>query len=255
MFKRIAKLAAALLLLLGLGLGGMVAAAFATARPMQATTYADGKVVVVDDGYVTCALVDVGGGQWALIDGCVDGEAKAILAALTERGAGPDDVVAVMITHGHIDHTAGVAMFPKAQVMSPASEVPLIQGEERARSPIGRLMPAKDVGARVSRTVSDGEVLQIGQTQAEVFFVPGHTDGSAAWLVHGVLHVGDSAGADRKGVLGGAPWVFSNDVEQNRRALVVLATRLKNRGDDVHTIAFSHAGAVQGLQPLLDFKP
>lgn len=255
MLKRVIKVVAGLALAGLLVLGGLVGMAFATARPIDRTSFADGRVILADDGYVTCAVVDVGGGEVALIDACMDPDAKAILAALEARGAGPDDVVAILLTHGHVDHLGGVARFPGAEVMALGPEAPLVAGEIAAGSPVGRLMGAKDVGARVTRVVHDGEVLQVGEARVEVFAVPGHTPGSAAWLVHGVLHLGDSAGADREGRLGGAPWVFSEDTARNRQALVDLAGRLAGREADVRTLAFSHAGAVDGLQPLLEYRP
>ncbi|MBA2322429.1 MAG: hypothetical protein H0V89_14890 [Deltaproteobacteria bacterium] len=47
--------------------------------------------------------------------------------------------------------------------------------------------------------VDDGTVLSVGEGTATMFSVPGHTAGSAAWLVGGVLFLGAAADATTKG--------------------------------------------------------
>ena len=61
--------------------------------------------------------------QVALIDAGNDSDGKAILAELSRRQLGPDGVIAIFLTHGHPDHTAGIKLFPKAQVMALDREV------------------------------------------------------------------------------------------------------------------------------------
>jgi glyoxylase-like metal-dependent hydrolase (beta-lactamase superfamily II) len=82
----------------------------------------------------------------------------------------------------------------------------------------------------VTRPLRDGDVIAVGGSQFEIFAIPGHTLGSAAFLVHGVLFLGDSAAARSDGKIEPAPPVFSTDRTQNQQSLRQLATRLKDQG-------------------------
>ncbi|NIS37493.1 MAG: MBL fold metallo-hydrolase, partial [Actinobacteria bacterium] len=66
-----------------------------------------GVGITVDDGYVTCHLVEVGDGKVALVDACVSEDGSAIISELEEAGHAPEDVVAILLTHGHADHRGG----------------------------------------------------------------------------------------------------------------------------------------------------
>lgn len=86
-----------------------------------------------------------------------------------------------------------------------------------------------------------------------VFAVPGHTAGSAAYLINGVLFVGDSADVSSDGEILGARWIFSDSQEQNRASLRRLAERLAQERVNVLAIVPAHSGAVEGLAPLTAF--
>lgn len=206
------------------------------------------SVHVVKDGYVAAFIVDRGDGQVALVDAGMDKKATAILAALQQLGRGPADVRDVLLTHGHPDHIGGIAAFPQATVHALAAEVALTEGREAAKGPITQLFPAQDTGVRVGHPVSDGEQLTIGPLQAQVFAVPGHTAGSAAWLVDGVLFLGDSADATHTKTLVGAKWLFTDNPDENAASLRALAKRIPV--DAVQTIACAHTGVLSGAGAL-----
>jgi len=84
-----------------------------------------------------------------------------------------------------------------------------------------------------------------------VFAVPGHTQGSAAYLVDDVLFMGDAADATNDGVVIGSPWVFSDSQPQDRASLVALDERLTRDNVPVKVIAFAHSGLLaNGRAPL-----
>ncbi len=249
----LAALATVSLLVFG-ALGAAFGSAFLGNAPMQdGQRLADGSVQLVVDGFVAAYVVEAPAGL-VLVDAGNDPEGAAILAALAARGAGPEDVSAVLITHGHPDHLGAIGKLPKAEVLALADEVPLLTGEEAARSPVGRWMGASDTGVRATRTVRDGERLQVAGAEVQVFAIPGHTDGSAAWLLNGVLFLGDSAGADTEGVVKPATWVFSNSLEVNDASLRGLAERLTPRGSEVKALAFGHTAPLEGFQPLARYR-
>jgi glyoxylase-like metal-dependent hydrolase (beta-lactamase superfamily II) len=114
-----------------------------------------------------------------------------------------------------------------------------------------RLMPVSPTGIKVARTPADGETFMLGPHHVRVFAVPGHTQGSAAYLVDEVLFMGDAADTTSDGTVIGSPWVFSDSQPQDRASLVALADRLARENAQVKVIAFAHSGLLAGgLSPL-----
>lgn len=210
-----------------------------------------GVARIVKDGYVLASVLDLGGGKLALVDAGNDKQGRALLAELTRRGAQPDAVEAILLTHGHPDHTSACALFPKAKVYALAAEVPLVEGTVAAKGPLPRLAGARPTGIKVERGLVDGETLTLGSRSVRVFAVPGHTAGSAAYLVDGVLFVGDSATGGTDGKLHGAPWLFSDDPKQNVASMRALGEKLKSEGTAVKFIVPAHSAVLEGLDPLV----
>jgi len=231
---------------------GMVVGPFLSLKRLPERAEINGAVLV-KDGFVSAALVPLSAHEVALVDAGNDVEAKALLAELSRRGLGPDEVKVVLLTHGHSDHTGGIAKFEKAQVMALAEEVDVVEGRSTGGGPILRLRSAKPTGIRLSRILHDGEVVQLGSIQVRVFAVPGHTPGSAAYAIGGNLFLGDSANQDKHGRLKAATWIFSASAAQNRRSLLELARRLAS-DSSIKTLVFSHSAPLErGRAPLLEF--
>ncbi len=209
---------------------------------------------IVKDGMVTVGVVPLGDKMVALIDAGNDKDGAAILAELSRRQLDKDAVAAILITHGHPDHTGGIALFPKAEVMSLEREVAMIEGREGGHGPITQLFPVTPTGVKVTRPLKDGETVTLGETQIHVYAIPGHSAGSAAYLVKDVLFMGDSADVGRGGEVQGAPWIFTDSQPENRQSLVSLNERLAREGASVKAIAFAHSGVLMnGLAPLTAF--
>jgi glyoxylase-like metal-dependent hydrolase (beta-lactamase superfamily II) len=253
--KRALKIAVAVILVLIAVPAAVVASAFIGTSAIQDGRELDPAVRLVKDGFVTIGVIDVGGGKVALVDAGVDKEGKAILAELSRRNLGPDAVSAILLTHGHNDHLAGCHLFPAAPVYALAADVALAEGRESGKSPIGRVMGHKPTGITIARGLVDGETLTLGNRAVRVFAIPGHTAGSAAYLVNGVLFLGDSAGSSKDGKILGAPKAFSDDGDQNRASLKALADRLRPEAAGVKYLVPAHSGALEGLGPLLAFTP
>lgn len=251
--KRTLKILGIVIALLVIVAVGTVASAFVGRQSITDGLEING-IRIVKDGIVSVAFVPMGPGEVALIDAGNDKSGKAILAELARRQLGRDAVKAILLTHGHPDHTAAILLFPGAQVMALGTEVPLVEGRAGAHGPLTRFMPVSPTGVKVSRTLQDGDTVMLDQVPVRVFAVPGHTAGSAAYLVNGVLFLGDAADASSDGAIKPAPWIFSDSQAQDRTSLVHLDQRLIQEGDDVKAIAFAHSGGlVKGLAPLTAF--
>lgn len=245
-------LASALAIFL-LALGALAYATFAGRRPLEART-ADGVHTVVD-GIVAVSIIPTPGGA-LLVDCGNDPEGTALIGALGAQGLAPGDVAGILLTHGHADHVGACHRFPQARIVSLAEEVDHIEGREKPRGPLPRLVPLAARPFSVTDPLRDGDRIELGGATVEALHLPGHTAGSAAYLVDGVLFLGDSATISSDGqTLYAAPWAFTDSTVTNRAALVALAQRLRPRTDEIRALHFSHSGPASGLGPLLRFAP
>jgi hydroxyacylglutathione hydrolase len=234
--KRAWKWVGLAVLVIGIMLGSGWYSAFGKNSPIVDGLGVAPGVETVKDGFVSIFMLDAGPGKVALIDAGKDRSGRALLNALARRGLTRESVNAIFLTHGHGDHTAACKLFPDAQVFAMEEEVPLI-GE----------------AAKVTHPLKDGEVANVGDLRVEVFRVPGHTPGSAAYLALGVLFFGDSAGASKDGVMMKAVRLFSKDSGQNVASLKALEARLLPRASEVKELAFAHTGPLEGFRPLATF--
>lgn len=215
--------------------------------------FAGGRIINVVDGMVQIFIIDGGNGEIGLIDAGNSPDGKPVIDALNTKGYKPSDVKAVFLTHGHPDHIAAVKLFPQAEICTLKEEVEIAEGKKNNPSPIGRILNPEPTGLKVTRILKDGEKIKFGTLAVEVFSIPGHTEGGAAYLINGVLFLGDAALSSSDGKIKHAVWIFSSDVNEQNRSLKSLAERLTPRKNDIKTIVFAHSGYLEGLQPLIDF--
>jgi len=252
-FGRAAKILLLVIAVFAAAVGSVLAMTFLGRKPISDGAEIGG-IRIVQDGIVAVGVVPVGDREVALIDAGNDPAAHPILEELERRRLGPDAVTTILLTHGHRDHIAGINVFPRARVMALEAEVPLIEGRVQARGPMLRFFPARPSGVTVHRRLRDGERLMLGEVvPVQVFAVPGHTAGSAAYLVNDVLFIGDSADVDSDGNLEGAPWIFSDSLAENHASLARLGQRLAQDGAAVTALVPSHSGDTDGLSGLSAF--
>ncbi len=254
--KRVLLVVGVLLALLVLPPVVVMATTFAPLSSLDADAELPGGQRQVKDGYVSIGFIPAGEGAVALVDCGNDPAGAAVLAELKRRGLEPAAVKAIFLTHGHPDHIAAAHLFKDAQVLALPGDVAVAEGTGRSKGPLpSRFDTPPEKRTKVTRPLADGETVQLGDTAVKVYAVPGHTAGSAAFLVGDVLYLGDSASAGKDGKLRPAPWVFTDDAAENQRSLQALAARLKADGAAPKKLVFSHTAALDGASALFDYQP
>lgn len=250
--KKLVMILAALLALLGaaVGIGGY--AIFGGMMPVEPGANYGRATVIVTDGFVSMYLVDIGGGEFALVDAGIQPDAAAIKAELQKHDATAEDVVAILLTHGHGDHIGGGNAFPNADVYLHEADVDLASGKVAGKGPLSRMM-TNDPGVKATKTVTDGQEITLGEATFRVYHTPGHTAGSVVYLLDDVLFLGDAGQIRADGELSPPPWVFTDDPAQAIDSMKRLAARIENDNVKLGTVVGSHAGPSKDPEVLRRF--
>jgi glyoxylase-like metal-dependent hydrolase (beta-lactamase superfamily II) len=150
----------------------------------------------------THLLVDAAG--IVILDTGFPGDQRRIRRRLAELGAGPRDVRAILLTHGHLDHAGNAAALREwsgAPVLAHAAEQAHLEGAfpyaglarvcgalEAVGRQVTRYRPV-----RIDRTIEDGEPLPFWGG-LRVVHLPGHTLGHCGFYSarHDLLFSGDA---------------------------------------------------------------
>ena len=159
-------------------------------------------------------------------------------SALKDRDLSLDRVTDVFLTHGHGDHVAGLELFPDARIRALEGEIELV---------------AEESSASVTDPLGHGDIVTLGAFSVEAFSVPGHTAGNAAYLVDGVLLLGDSAFANKDGALVPTPDSYSDSPELLEASVRSLADVLAERSEQIDWVVPSHTGPLEGTAALFSF--
>lgn len=146
-------------------------------------------IVGVDTGGSYAWVVPVGD-DVVLIDAGLDGEASVLKREVAGRS-----VLAVLLTHAHADHTAGLAAFPTTPVWMSPLDADLLGNAHEEKAPLA-LAYRKVAGVLAAHgevhDVADGQEIRFGGTVFRATATPGVTPGHLAWSWHGVLFTGDA---------------------------------------------------------------
>ncbi|MDR6685957.1 glyoxylase-like metal-dependent hydrolase (beta-lactamase superfamily II) [Arthrobacter sp. 1088] len=150
-----------------------------------------------------------------LIDGGYPADRDLVLESITGLGLEPADAKAMLITHGHVDHTGSAAYFSRTfgtPILCSPEELAHVQGKEKHQVTIGQVLArawrprvfrwllhviqAKALQAEPATRAEawDEDRLRSLPGQPEAILLPGHTPGNVALLIPGAqaIAVGDT---------------------------------------------------------------
>ena len=219
---------------------GLFGPIFASFPAHQGPRIGGDDVVGIDAGGAYVWVVETKTGV-VLIDAGLDPEAEAVRAEIGDR-----PLHAVLITHGHLDHIAGLQGLPAVPVFVGPGETDLVRGEAQAKGRMQRWFSPMIGTARPPpgpiRALGDGQLFAIDGVPFRSYHLPGHTAGSMAFLYDDVLFTGDA-------LLGHGDHVapthaaFADDYDQNVTSIAKLRDLAYTR------IADGHAGLHPDAKP------
>jgi hydroxyacylglutathione hydrolase len=199
------------------------------------------EVFPIGLGFVKAFLVR--GTRDVLVDAGMKGSGPRLRAALERLGTGLDRLALVVITHGHLDHTGGLAEIVPSIACPVAvhrGDAELLRtGRQRPFTPVSSLFAAlvrlapRRAAASSSAGIEPGIVLEDAfdlspyGVDGTVEATPGHTAGSISlFLAGGDAIVGDAL----RGAIGRAsaprwPFVVEDFVENRKSVERMLARR------------------------------
>jgi glyoxylase-like metal-dependent hydrolase (beta-lactamase superfamily II) len=154
------------------------------------------------------------GTGFVLIDGGYPADCPLVLESIRYLGLQPGDARAVLITHGHVDHTGAAARLSSTYgtpVLCAPEELAHVQGREKHQVTLGQvllrawrprvfrwMLHVVQAGALTAKPATrarawDAVTLRSLPGRPEAILVPGHTPGNAAILLPtaGAIAVGD----------------------------------------------------------------
>ena len=214
----------------------------------------DGELAVLSlRHHYNNAHVVLAGERALLVDAGTAEDAEALDRSLREAGVDPEQLVAVVLTHGHTDHAGGAAWFRDhygTPIVAGAGDAPLLaSGRNDELCPTNgqaRRRLADNQAARYEPFEADLLVAEPLDLEARFEFparvvpVPGHTEGSLVVLAGTHALVGDLF---RGSVVGHDAELhfYICEPEANRRDIVSL---LAGEASEAETFFVGHFGPV-----------
>jgi glyoxylase-like metal-dependent hydrolase (beta-lactamase superfamily II) len=125
----------------------------------------------------------VGSGSGVLVDPGRGTAHDEVVAFIRGHGLELVDVKWALLTHCHLDHTAGACRI-QAEGIPVAASAFTAQAVREASVDMGfDKGPKPEVSCEVDRILKDGEVLEVGGMRIRTVATPGHTAGCLSFLV------------------------------------------------------------------------
>jgi len=174
------------------------------------------NVYAIKDTYVNMYLYKSGDEYIAFDAGT---NANAVSSALASLGINTMDVTAVFLTHTDGDHVMSLTLFPGAEIFMAESNSAFLgtrEGEDRSKAFVNMERGYNTLDNGMSYTTDAG-------VDIRVYYTPGHTPGSACYLVdEKYLFTGDNFRL-KNGKVDLFYNVFNMDNDAQRESLILLS--------------------------------
>ncbi|MCL2146174.1 MAG: MBL fold metallo-hydrolase [Synergistaceae bacterium] len=129
-------------------------------------------------------------------------------AGMKKLGLAPERVSHVFLTHSDYDHVGGLKLFKNAAVFISKMEEPMVTGQ-KARMLIKYNMKIKGYTA-----LDDRQIVNIDDASIQIIEAPGHTIGSACYLINdSILISGDLLRTSKGGRI--TPFLFFQNMSHS----------------------------------------
>jgi hydroxyacylglutathione hydrolase len=186
---------------------------------------------------------------WGLVDIGYEESVDEIVEMIRQMDFPLSQCLALIATHADVDHIQGLAKAKsilKAPVLAHALAVESLESGDRVKTfaeiaaqNVHMEMPT----VKVDRVVGDGDTIEIGSRQLEVWHTPGHTDSQLAFRLGDLLLSGDNIYRD--GSVGAIDAHHGSDIPAFIRSLERIAS------SDVKWLLPSHGPIFKKDGPLL----
>jgi len=172
-----------------------------------------------------------------VLDGGLPQSGPLIAANIRKLGFAPEKIAVILNSHAHYDHAGGISYLQRlsgARVLASAwgarvlttGEAPADDPQFGLRREAMQFPPAGNV-----HTVSDGEVVRVGELEITAHLTPGHTAGSTTWTWRSCEdgRCADVVYADSLNAVSAPEFRFTDDgahpglVETFRRSIATVA--------------------------------
>jgi glyoxylase-like metal-dependent hydrolase (beta-lactamase superfamily II) len=188
--------------------------------------------------------------DWALIDIGYEESVDEIVEMIRQMDFPLSQCRALVATHADVDHIQGLAKAKsilKAPVLAHPKAVESLESGDRVKTfaEIAAQIVHMDMPiVKVDRTVANGDLIDVGSRQLEVWHTPGHTDSQLAFRMGNLLLSGDNIYRD--GSVGAIDAHHGSDIPTFIKSLERIAT------SDVEWLLPSHGPIFRKDDRLLD---
>lgn len=188
--------------------------------------------------------------EWMLIDIGFEDSVPELIELIRQMGFPLAQCRYLVLTHADADHVQGAAkaqaMLPDAVIVAHPEAAKLLEEGERittfaeiAAQGISIDLPK----IKVQKTISEGDVIKVGQKELTVWHTPGHTNSQLSFRMGNLLFSGDNIFRD--GCVGNIDPHHGSDIE----AFITSLERI--RDSDVEWCLPSHGPVFRNQKPLL----
>lgn len=120
-----------------------------------------------------------------------------------QKMIGSRKLVAILLTHGHFDHTGALSAFPDTPIYISEKDAPLLQD---SRLSCGSTYGDLRERPTATNLVREGDKLTLAGVHVDVIETPGHTMGSVCYIIGNTMLSGDTVfqrGYGRTDLVGG----------------------------------------------------